>query len=137
MIPVFRRGFMIVAMIVIVLAIVMLSMPRTISGNKTIQAEFKEEVISPGETTLLTVTIKNNLGRDLKDIEVEAIPVDLSSLYIMNGIQIEDVIGKGETREFSFPVTVQDNVRPGVYSVEIDTNIKDQGSLRISIEVEE
>ena len=137
MIPVFRKSFMIIAIIVVILSIVMLLMPKSIANNQTVQVEFQEKVISPGETTMLNVIVKNNLGEDLEGIEIEVKAIDESSLIIGNSIQIEEIIGKDETRKFTFPISVYDNVREGTYSVEVSTNIKDNTNLRISIEVEE
>lgn len=137
MIPVFRKSFMIVGILVIILAIIMLLMPRSIANNQVFQVEFQEETISPGETTNLIVTIRNKLANDMEDIEITANPVDKTSLIITKNIQTEEMIGIGEVRKFIFPVSVYDKVREGIYSVEVGTNIKNQNSIRITIKVEE
>ena len=137
MIPVFRKSFMIVGMLVLVLAIIMLLMPRSIANNQVVQVEFQETTISPGETTNLIVTIRNNLANDMEDVEITANPVDKTSLIITKNIQTEEIIGVGEVRKFIFPVSVYDDVREGIYSVEVDTTIKDQSNIRVTIEVEE
>ena len=137
MVPVFRKSFMIVSIIVIILTIIVLLMPKSIANNQTVQVTFLEKTISPGETTILNIIVKNNFGEDLKDVEIEVNAVDETSLFVANSIQTEEVIGKGETRKFTFPISVYEDVREGTYSIEVNTNIKDNTNTRATIEVKE
>jgi len=134
---IFRRSFLIIAMIIVVFALIALIIPKTGASNGLVTAKFSEKEASSGETVYLTVTLKNTLGRDLEGVEISAVPVDNTSLNVMNSEQFEDVIGIDEVREFKFPVTVNDKARAGVYSVKIDSNLKGFKEIRIPLKVVE
>ncbi len=134
---IFSRSFLILAIVIVLLASIVLLIPKTTASNGIITAEFSEKTVSSGETVYLTVTLKNNLGRDLEGVEISALPVDNSSLVVMNSEQFEDIIGMDEVREFKFPVTVKDDARAGVYSIKINSNLEDFKEIRVPLKVVE
>ena len=137
MVKIFRRSFLILAISLIVIALIALTIPKAGGGisNGLIQAKFNEKTTTPGATVYLTVTLKNSLGKDLHDVEIKATPVDNESLKVYNNDQFEKVIGMNEVREFKFPVEVSKQARDGIYSIEINSNLKEFKKIRVSIEV--
>ena len=137
MVKIFKRSFLILAISLIVIALIALAMPKTGGGasNGLIQAKFSQSTATPGETVYLTVTLKNNLGKDLHEVEVKATAIDNESLKVSNSDQFEKVIGMNEVREFKFPVQISKEARAGVYSIEIDSNLKEFKKIRVPIKI--
>ncbi|MFH0986687.1 MAG: hypothetical protein V1911_01420 [Candidatus Micrarchaeota archaeon] len=98
---------------------------------------FEKSSISPGEATNLVVFVTNSLGEDAQNVIIKAEAVDSASLNVTGSPQTADIIGDGERRKFVFPVTVFEEVREGVYGVDVTINLGETKKTRVSIEVRE
>lgn len=135
MVQVLKKSFLAIAIIIIIISLIFLLLPKSTTSNGLVTASFSKKKASPGETIYLTVNLKNSLGVDLTDVEVDAVPVDNTSLIVANSQQFEDIIGKNEVREFKFPVMINKEARAGVYSIKINSNLKDFKEIRMPIKV--
>lgn len=125
-----------IALIVVVMFFIFSSMTKPqaldlhFKGGKTVKTE--------GERTLV-VEYKNTRGRDIPYLNIEVEPVHKSGekINIVKPRDHEKMIGKGQIRQFEFPVVFQDLREGSTYAIEV-RSITPHSNItkRISLKVE-
>lgn len=134
--PNIQKYLVIGVAVVIVIILLILILPGAMSSG-TINASFEKTSLTAGETTDLSVTVTNTIGEDVSSLEV-SIEAFSTNIMVGNSPQTEELVGKGESRKFTFPITVAEDARPGSYSIGITAKLgSEEETIRVNLEVEE
>jgi hypothetical protein len=129
------KYLLIVIVLVVIVALVLLFVPQNLSA-KTINAYFSPtNKLAPGQNTNLIIELTNTLGKDVGvyDVSVKAIN---SGIIVGSFQKPEGVIGSGEMRKMTVPISLNSTLLEGTYLIEIDVSLDSSPfSSRVALEV--
>jgi len=77
-------------------------------------------LIDGSSTTKLSVEVKNILDFDLKNLELNIVPIDkLSVVVLPSDVKKINILGQGEKRLFDYDVSSIGNISPGEYKINV------------------
>jgi len=115
----------------------MLFLFENVSGSLIISSiSTVPDTISPGESSKISIYLKNNGNYDLEDISIN---MDLSNLpfapYNSGSYYTFDKLNEGDTKKVEFEITAQPNAKSGLYKIplKIEYNENSQTKIRNSV----
>ena len=104
--------------IVLCVSVIMFMMPANATLSSVVITAVKPSVLHPGETTEVTLIVKNNGVRDARDVRIEFKVSDRQNVSIVGStvVQIPSLDSWSEWRA-KIKVHVEESVHEGVYTI--------------------
>jgi len=116
----------IVLCVSVIMFMVMLVMPTNATLSSVVITAVKPSVLHPGETTEVTLIVKNNGVRDARDVRIEFKVSDRQNVSIVGStvVQISSLDSWSERRA-KIKVHVEEGVHEGVYTIPVTYSWKE------------